>query len=145
MTRPMFTREVSNHMYTPSAYYLASSTSAMVSFCLYPLVTTIVSFYFFGLTDSSFGAMLDWMMILVLTAFAGSYWGFMFGTFMKNDVAAVQLNLLFNILFSFGGGFYANVGEGENIFVKIISYVSPMRYSSEMLMSRVLAGKAGGP
>ena len=87
--------------------------------------------------------MLDWMMILVVTAFAGSYWGFMFGTFMKNEVAAVQLNLLFLILFSFGGGFYANTGDGQNIFVKIISYISPMRYTSEMLMSRILDGKMG--
>ena len=65
----------------------------------------------------------------------------MFGTFMKNEVAAVQLNMLFLILFSFGGGFYANTGEGQNPFVRIISLVSPMRYSAELLMRQELKEK----
>ena len=99
-------------MYSTSAYYLASSTAAMLSFFLYPIVVSFTSFFFYQLDDSSFSALVDWIMILTLTAFAGSYWGFMFGTFMKNDVAAVQLNMLFLILFSFGGGFYANTGDG---------------------------------
>ena len=117
VARPVFMREVANRMYSTSAYYLASSTASMFSFFIYPLVVTLVSFYFFKLDNHSFSDMLDWMMILVLTAFAGSYYGFMFGTFMKNEVAAVQLNMLFLILFSFGGGFYANTGSGANMFV----------------------------
>ena len=66
----------------------------------------------------------------------------MFGTFFENEVAAVQLNMLFLILFNFGGGFYANTGEGQNPFVRIISLVSPMRYSAELLMRQELKEKA---
>ena len=87
---------------------------------------------------------MDWMIILTLTAFAGGFWGFTFGTFMKNEVAATQLNMLFLIMFSFGAGFYANTGSGQNYLVAFISYISPMRYSTELLMSRVVAGKPGG-
>ena len=88
--------------------------------------------------------MMDWMFILMLTAFAGGFWGFSFGTLMKNEVAATQLNMLFLIMFSFGAGFYANTGSGQNFVVAFISYISPMRYSTELLMSRLLAGKPGG-
>lgn len=81
-------REVSNRMYTATAYYMAQATASVCMFILYPIVATLTSFYFFGLQDHSFGAMLEWMLILTLTALAGGFWGFAFGTFMKNEVAA---------------------------------------------------------
>lgn len=87
---------------------------------------------------------MDWMFILTLTAFAGGFWGFTFGTLMKNEVAATQMNMLFLIMFSFGAGFYANTGAQANFVVQAITYISPMRYSTELLMRRVVAGKPGG-
>jgi len=143
IARPIFIREVSNGMYSTSAYYLSMVTATLTLFILYPIVVTLTSFFFFRFDDSTFGAMLDWMMVLVLTATAGGFWGFTFGTFMKNEVTATQLNMLFLIMFSFGAGFYANTGEDQNLAVRIISYISPMRYSTELLMTRVLAGKPG--
>lgn len=117
LARPIFMREVSNRMYSASAYYLATSTSSVCMFILYPLISTLTSFYFFDMDNNSFGAMLEWMFILVLTALAGGFWGFAFGTFMKNEIVATQMNLLFLILFSFGAGFYANAGEDANFAI----------------------------
>lgn len=131
-------------MYGTTAYYMSMITSTVTLFILYPIVVTVSSFYFFQFDEHSFGAMMDWMFILTLTAFAGGFWGFTFGTLMKNEVAATQLNTLFLIMFSFGAGFYANTGSSANFVVKFISYISPMRYSTELLMSRVVAGKPGG-
>ena len=131
-------------MYGTTAYYMSMVTCTVTLFIMYPIVVTLSSFYFFQLDENSFGAMMDWMLILTLTAFAGGFWGFTFGTLMKNEVAATQLNMLFLIMFSFGAGFYANTGSGQNIVVQMISYISPMRYSTELLMSRVVAGKPGG-
>lgn len=110
VTRPIFLREVSNRMYSTSAYYMALTTSTVTLFILYPIVVTITSFYFFSFDESGFGALMDWMFVLILTSFAGGFWGFTFGTFMDNEVAATQLNMLFLIMFSFGAGFYANTG-----------------------------------
>ena len=123
---------------------MALSTATVLMFILYPIVVTITSFYFFGLDSSSFGDMLAWMAILMLTAIAGGFWGFSFGTFMKNEVVATQLNMLFLIIYSFGAGIYANTGDGMNFLVRFIHYVSPLRYSTELLVSRVLTEKAGG-
>ena len=75
-------------MYGPTAYYLSTVTATVTMFVLYPVVVTLTSFYFFELDERSMGDMLDWMMILFLTAMAGGFWGFSFGTFMKNEVAA---------------------------------------------------------
>ena len=131
-------------MYGPTAYYLATQTATVVMFILYPVIVTLTSFYFFELDEHTFGSMLDWMLVLTLTAFAGGFWGFTFGTFMKNEIVATQLNLLFLILFCFGAGFYANTGEGSNPVVLFISYISPLRYTTELLMQRIVGNKVGG-
>ena len=112
IARPIFIREVSNRMYGTSAYYLSMVTATVTLFILYPVVVTLTSFYFFDFDESGIDAMLIWMSVLMLTAFAGGFWGFSFGTFMDNEIAATQSNMLFMILFSFGAGFYANTGSG---------------------------------
>ena len=48
------------------------------------------------------------------------------------------------LIFNFGGGFYASTGTGQSALLKFLSYISPARYSTELLLRRVLAGKAGG-
>ena len=144
IVRPIMIRELSNRMYGVNAYYLSMVTTTVTLFITYPIVVTLTSFWFFEFDEHGFGAMMDFMLIMILTAFAGGFWGFTFGSLMKNEVSATQLNMLFLIMFSFGGGFYANTGSGQNIAVRLISYISPMRYSTELLMSRVVAGKPGG-
>lgn len=131
-------------MYSVTAYYLAFFTSTVSLTVLYPVLVTLTAFYWFGMDDSSFGAMLAWMGIMTATAFAGGFWGFTLGTFMKNDVTASQINILFIIMFSFGAGLFANTGQGVNFVVQMITYISPMRYCTELLTSRVLEDKPGG-
>ena len=88
VSRPIFIREVSNRMYTTSAYFLSTVTATVTMFILYPVLVTLTAFYFFDLDESSFSNMLEWMFILTLTAFSGGFWGLMFGSFMKNETAA---------------------------------------------------------
>ena len=110
VARPIFNREIANKMYSSSAYYLASVTASVVIFFLYPIVTSVVSFYFFGLDEHSFADLVTWTAIMTLVAFAGSFWGFMVGTISENEVTAAQINLFWIFTFSFGGGFYVNTG-----------------------------------
>jgi hypothetical protein len=138
---PIFTREVSNHMYSSTAYYLSTTVASILTFLFYPVVVSIVSFWMFGLDDSSFVALLWWTAILTMTAASGFSFGLMLGTFISNENAAIQTNLLFAMLFSFGGGMYANTGDGANPLIKAISYISPVRFSSELLLRRILYEK----
>ena len=142
--RPIFMREVTNKMYSASAYYLAITTSSSLVVVIYPLVVTLTSFFFFGLEHDSFNDYLEWLMIMALTMIAGSIFGFTLGTFCDNEMAGTMSNSLMIQIFTFGAGFYANTGTGMNFLVRIITYVSPMRYTSELLMRRVLEGKRGG-
>ena len=110
VARPIFNREIANKMYSSSAYYLASVTASVVIFFLYPIITSVVSFYFFGFDEHSFSDLVTWTAIMTLVAFAGSFWGFMVGTLSENEVTAAQINLFWIFTFSFGGGFYVNTG-----------------------------------
>ena len=143
VSRPIFSREVANRTYSASAYYLATSIAAIITFSLYPVIVTATGFFFFGIQPTSFGSFCEWLLILLACAYAGSFWGLMFGAFNQNETAAVQLNLLFNIVFSFGSGIYANTGSSASLPVKLISYLSPMRYSSELLLRRLLGNWVG--
>lgn len=144
ITRPIFIREVSNGMYATTSYYMALITATVLTFILYPIIVTITAFYYFGFDEGNFGDMLSWMMTLLMSSLAGGFWGFTFGTFMDNETAATQFNTLFVMMFCFGAGIYANTGSGMNLIVRLISYVSPMRYTTELLMSQIVAGKPGG-
>ena len=117
---------------------MATATATM--FILYPIVVTLTSFFFFKV-DGDQVQVFDWMLVLTLTAIAGGFWGFTFGTFIKNEVTATQLNTLSIIFFSFGAGVYANTGEGMSLPVEMITYISPLRYATEMLFRIIGAEK----
>lgn len=76
-----------------------------------------------------------------MEATAGFSFGMMLGTIIDDENSAVSTNLLFGMLFSLGGGMYANTGESSNLLIKLIGWVSPMRYSSELLLRRILIEK----
>ena len=108
VARPIFLREVSNRMYSTTSYYFAYLTASVLTFIPYPIISSFVSFPAFGFRQSSFSDLLHWAFIMLLVALAGSFWGFMIGSFAKNEVSAIQINLLCAYMFSFGGGFYVN-------------------------------------
>ena len=142
--RPIFLRELASRMYGATPYYLAMVTNSSVVVLVYPVIVTLTSFFFFGLEESSFGDCLEWMLIMGHLMLAGSLFGFMLGTFLDNEVVGTQVNSLFIIFFTFGAGFFANAGDNANFVVEMLSYVSPLRYSTEIFTRKVYEGKLGG-
>ena len=45
-TRPLYTRERQNNMYSATAYFLATWLTATLTFIMYPLITSSISFSF---------------------------------------------------------------------------------------------------
>ena len=131
-------------MYAATPYYLALATSSVLTFVLYPIVASFTSFYFFGLEESSVESLLTWMAILMLCAISGAFWGYALGTFVEADSTATSANMLSIMFFCYGAGIYVNMATGANAVVRTLSYISPIRYSCELLLRRVVAGKLGG-
>lgn len=82
------------------------------------------------------------MWTLILTAFTGCSFGFMFGAIVRDERSGLQTAQMFTMMFSFGGGNFVNLGPGANWFVKLIGHVSPYRYTSERLMRTLLKGRS---
>ena len=130
-------------MYKESSYYIATIISSMISFLCYPFIVSLCSFWMFGIDNSGFSAFCYWTLTLLLTATCGFSFGMMLGTIFTNQNTAISANLLFAMLFSFGGGMYANTGDGANPLIRAISYVSPIRYGSELLFQLIVKNKPG--
>ena len=141
---PMLNREVQNHMYKSISFYWSTILASTVSFLFYPVIVSIVSFWFFGLDDSSFVSFLVWTAALTLTATCGFTFGLMLGAIVEEQNSAIQTNLLFGMIFSFGGGMYANTGSGANPLIRALSFISPIRPASELLLRAILKEKQGG-
>lgn len=129
-------------MYTPSAYYLAHVGAGLIVFLTYPFVTGVISYWQFGFEDPTWYGCLDWIFCLALPALLGSLWGFTLGSFFKSEATALQVNLIFVLLFNSGAGHTSNIGKGVNYFAKLVSTISPIRYGTEMLMQRIIEGSA---
>lgn len=102
------------------------------------MFTALISYWWFGLNDPNWYGMLDWMAVLSIPAFLGSLWGFTFGTFFRSEMNALQFNFLFICIFNLGAGSYINVGKGVRFIPWLVSVTSPIRYGTEMLLTRIL-------
>jgi hypothetical protein len=140
-TFPVFKREVSNGMFTPTVFYLAESTVQLMTFFWYPFLLTLCSIWFFGLPYMSFKGFCEWWGILTLVCFCGSSFGFMMGCLFPsfNFAQIVAQNVI--IIFALGAGFYTNSGSGAHWLNVFVSDISPLFYGCEMMLKRLLAGK----
>ena len=141
MTRPIFEPEVANRMYSISAYYLAQVVAGFAVFFLYPMFTTVISYWWLGLENQDWNGMFDWMGVLCVPAFLGALWGFTLGTFFRDNMKALSFNFVFLNIFNMGAGASVNISSGVGWVPWLISYISPIRYGTEMLISRVLQNK----
>jgi len=128
-------------MYKVTPYFLAVNSVALMSFWFYPIITTTCVFYGLGMPIHTARAFFDWMGALMLTAFCGSAFGMMWGCVLTDGITALMLNQLFVLLFSLGQGFMVNTSSSAKIVIKILSWISPLHYTTELLMYRLLDGK----
>ena len=140
---PVFMREVTNNMYSASAFYAAAVASIICTFIFYPLTITFASFFWFGLPDSSFSNLLAYLACMVAMMFAGASFGFLFGTIFKDPIIAAKFLENIATLFQFGGGMIVNVSSKANYLARFLSYTSPQRYGAELLFRVVTTGLEG--
>jgi hypothetical protein len=67
----------------------------------------------------------------------------MFSVIVPNHESGIEILRMFCMIMNFGAGMTVNVGQGASPVVRAISYISPNRYSGEMVLRTLLAGKEG--
>jgi hypothetical protein len=138
---PVFKREVSNNMYKVTPYFLAMNLVSLMSFWFYPVLCTLFTFYAYSLPVHTIQALFGWMGALTLVSFCGSAFGMMWGCILTNEITALMLNQMCVVLFNMGSGMMVNTGSSSNYVIKALSWISPLHYSVELLMYRLLDGK----
>lgn len=141
MVYPVYQREVSNNMYRPTPFFIARVLISALTFLLYPFMLTMTVIWFLGMPLLDFQSWCVFWGILSLVAFVGSALGLSIGAMLPNAFSALNVNQSVVIIFSFGAGLYSNTGTSANILVKFISWISPLHYSTELLLRQMLKDK----
>lgn len=108
---------------------------------IYPLITGLLSFYFFKLQASTISDLAHWILLLCLTAIAGCFVGLCIGAMCEDRKMALIILQAAMIILNFGAGALANTGEGANWFIMFLTYISPVKYLTELLMKQILKGE----
>ena len=137
--RPVFVREMSSKMYSPSAYYLAGWLISTLSLLAFPIVTSAVSFNSLEFNQNNFRNYLNWMGTLMLCTLQGSTFGFMLGCIYDDIETGANILTAVISMLTFGCGIYVNL-KTAHWYIKLLGYISPFRYLIERLMRVMLAG-----
>jgi len=128
-------------MYSPTPFFLAKVISSIMIFMIYPFTLSLTVIWFLGLPVIGIEGFCTFWLILLLQALVGMAMGITMGAIIPNIMEALNANLAIIMILSFGGGFYANTGTGASLLVQLISWVSPIKYSTELLLRRFFQGK----
>lgn len=139
--QPVYSREVKSRMYSPTAYYFASTLSSITVYCMYPILVSALTFYPLDFTEGSITDMLQWMSIMIMMALVGLTVGQFIGTVIYTSEIALQILTQSMTLIWLGAGLLANTADTSNILILFLTYTSPLRYGCELSMRRILAGK----
>jgi hypothetical protein len=136
----LISREFSNKMFGPSAYFWAHYFSGILSYMQYPVIYSVCAFWFFTFPDSSLENFMTFVGTNCLIAHCGIAFGFAMGTIMSNIQSVSIVVTFFMLLFGMGGGLLASIGPNTNFIIRFLSWVSPFRYGSELILRCVLTG-----
>jgi ABC-type uncharacterized transport system permease subunit len=107
----------------------------------YPFIVTFVSFFSYEFKMHSIGDMFTWALSLACLGYCGVFLGLIFGTFFRDLVKAIALITPVVSILNLGAGLYANLGSQTNPLVTFITWISPMRYGTEVVFRRAIAGE----
>jgi hypothetical protein len=138
---PIYKREVMNNMYRPWPYFIMRVIMSAFTFLIYPFSITMTIIWFLGIPTLTFSYFIGFWLTMTLIALVGSALGLTVGALFPNPFTALNVNQMIIIIFTFGGGLYVNTGAGANILVRVISWISPLKYGCEMLLRKFLEGK----
>ena len=72
---PVFQREMGSHMYSATSYFIAATLSNICINIFYPLLVSLLTFFFYGFPVSNFEGFLCFFLIETTAAMAGICFG----------------------------------------------------------------------
>ena len=98
-------------------------------------MVSVLSFYCFEFEHREATDLLTYMGGTLFIALSGIYFGIFIGCLTNDQNVAILIANLMVMFFTFGSGCFANTGSEANPLVTFSSWISPMKYSTEILMT----------
>ena len=89
MAFPVYRREIGSHMYSPSAYFWAATLSNVLIHIFYPLLVSLLTFFFYGFPIEGIEGFIYFFMIEVVAALCGISFGQVIGSFVRTEYVAM--------------------------------------------------------
>ena len=138
---PVYRREMGSHMYSASSYFTAATFSNIATNIFYPILVSLLTFFFYDYPISDFGGFLAFFAVEASAALAGICYGQVIGSFITTEYAAMTWLMQSLTIYYLGAGMLTNAGSGSNWFGDFLQWISPLRYLNELAMRRMLAGR----
>ena len=86
---PVYRREISSHMYSPSAYFWAATLSNSIIHVFYPLLVSMLTFWFYGFPVGGLKGFGAFFLIELVGAICGICFGQVIGSFVRTEYTAM--------------------------------------------------------
>ena len=127
-------------MYTPTAYFIAATLSNVCVNIFYPLLVSLLTFFFYGFPETNFEGFFCFFLIESSGALMGICFGQVIGSFVQTEYAAMSWLLQSTTVYYLGAGMLSN-SQSANWFGTFVQFISPLRYLNELAFRRMLAGR----
>lgn len=108
MAYPVYCREMGSRMYSATAYFFSTTLSNVCINIFYPLLVTMLTFWFYGFPEHGFSAWLCFLAIETSGALAGIAFGQVIGSFVHSEYAAMSWLLQSLTIYYLGAGMLVN-------------------------------------
>lgn len=133
MFLPVFRRETKNGLYSVHVYYFGNLLAKMMTFGFYPVLLVSLTYYFMDSPSKSLDTYLYLLKVGVALSFNSVSLGHMLSNVSSNDSVVASLAFMaMQVIATMAGQTINN--NTPNLFVQILSSLSPMRYSLELFL-----------
>ena len=122
------------------AFYLATGLFQFTLNLVYPIIIGFGIFPFLGLYDNSWSNYFQFIKISFIATTAGCSAGIMWGTIFDKEMESLISSLVLILMFCLGSGKFVNL-TNKSVIIKIFAIISPMKYSTELILRTVLKGR----
>jgi hypothetical protein len=118
LIKPLYRREMNSRLYRVTPYYWATMLANYLTFMVYPIIMSLVTYPFVNFEDSDFGLYLEWLVLLVGLSFSGFTFGLVLSLNFESDYDLVNNLLIALTVFYLGSGVLLSA-QTTNLFAKI--------------------------
>jgi hypothetical protein len=133
---PVFIREKSSKLYRIFPYYFGRYLSNIVVQCFYPTLLTMLIYFSVKIKLNIF-TFLYFLADVLLLNLTGLSLGYMCGCLYLDPMNAFILANVIYMFFWCGAGGFINI-PSMPLWIKIISYITPSRYSIEIILRLIM-------